>query len=412
MDHEEPPTTGAAAADTPLDERVSWIRARELSVARRARALAEREELLQLREMALEAVRHTGDASARQGHLLGQVREANERLVTAIVEAQELAEQADAARRAADHNEERFRSLVYTSSALVWQAAADGRIEIARDAWRRFTGIELGQGDWGWLDAVHPSDQDRVRDAWTAAVATGSPYACQYRIQSHDGGFAWVMARAVPLANTGALREWVGMITDVSDRVRVEQAREQFIGILGHDLRNPLSAILMGVEMLAELPEPYSGVVARVGRSAHRIEAMIRDLLDFARGRLAGAIPVTPRPCDLRVVCDQIVEEMKQAHPDRVISFDARGDLRGEWDPDRIEQAVSNLVGNAITHGTGPVRVSSCDEGGEIVTTVHNQGRPVAAAAIPTRRKPMARRRRAWGSGSTSRARSSARTAA
>ncbi|HET7500336.1 MAG TPA: HAMP domain-containing sensor histidine kinase [Kofleriaceae bacterium] len=199
------------------------------------------------------------------------------------------------------------------------------------------------------------------------------------------------MARAVPLANTGVIREWVGMMSDISDRVRVEQAREQFIGILGHDLRSPLSAIMMGIELLDELPEPHRGVVARVGRSAQRIEAMIRDLLDFARGRLAHGIPVTPRPCDLRVVCDQIVEEIKQAHPDRAISFEPRGDLRGEWDPDRIEQAVSNLVSNAISHGTGPVRVISWEEGDEVVTTVHNRGRPVPAAVIPTLFEPFTR---------------------
>ncbi|HET7500335.1 MAG TPA: hypothetical protein VFK02_05005, partial [Kofleriaceae bacterium] len=172
MDNEEQ-ATPTAAGDPLLEESMSWIRAREIAVARRARALAEREELLRVREAALEASSPTDDAGDRQGHLLGQVREANERLITAIMEAQELADQAHAARLAADHNEERFRSLVYTSSALVWQAGADGRIEIDRDAWRRFTGIDLGQGDWGWLEAVHPSDQDRVRDAWAAAVAQG-----------------------------------------------------------------------------------------------------------------------------------------------------------------------------------------------------------------------------------------------
>ncbi|HEX7836625.1 MAG TPA: PAS domain-containing protein [Kofleriaceae bacterium] len=302
-------------------------------------------------EIALDARREADDARAERDRLLGQLREANEKLVTAIVEAQQLADEANAARVAADYNEERFRSLVYTSSAIVWQATPDGQVQVDHDTWRRFTGVDPEQDEGGWLEAVHPHDQDRVRNAWTEAVATARSYTCEHRIRSCDGGYAWVVARAVPIPKTGTVREWVGMMTDISDRVRVEQAREQFIGILGHDLRNPVAAILMAVEVLGGLPEPYSAVVGRVTRSAHRIEGMIRDLLDFARGRLASGIPIAPRPCDLQALCGEVVEEMKQAHPDRAISFEAAGALRGAWDPDRVEQVISNLVGNAVTHG-------------------------------------------------------------
>lgn len=342
-------------------------------------------------EIALDARREADDARAERDRLLGQLREANEKLVTAIVEAQQLADEANAARVAADHNEERFRSLVYTSSAIVWQATAEGRVQVDHDTWRRFTGVDPELDEGGWLEAVHPHDQDRVRDAWTEAVATARSYTCEHRIRSCDGGYAWVVARAVPVPKTGTVREWIGMMTDISDRVRVEQAREQFIGILGHDLRSPVAAILMAVEVLGGLPEPYPAVVGRVTRSAHRIEGMIRDLLDFARGRLASGIPIAPRQCDLQALCDEVVEEMKQAHPDRVISFEAAGDLRGAWDPDRVEQVVCNLVGNAVTHGEGPVRVTGRDEGDEVVTTVHNQGPAIPAAAIRTLFEPFTR---------------------
>jgi signal transduction histidine kinase len=236
-----------------------------------------------------------------------------------------------------------------------------------------------------------PCDRDRVRDTWAEAVATARPYTCQHRIQSCGGGYAWVVARAAPIPETGTVREWVGMITDVSDRVRVELARDQFIGILGHDLRNPLTAIQMAIEVLGALPDPYAPVVAVAARSAHRIEAMIRDLLDFARGRLAAGIPIAPRPCDLQAMCDQAVEEMQQAHPDRAIRFEGVGDLRGEWDPDRVEQVVSNLVGNAVAHGSGPVHVTGRDDGDEVVTTVHNQGPAIPAEAIPILFEPFTR---------------------
>ena len=391
MDNEKRSTIHWENSGEMPEERMIEISVREIAAATRDRALEQREELVRLRELALDARREAEDARAERERLLGQLREANEKLITAIVEAQQLADEANAARAAAAHNEERFRSLIYTSSALVWQATAEGRFEVDPETWRQFTGVDVGPGDAGWLGAVHPDDRERVRQAWTEAVATATPYTCQHRIRSRGGGYAWVVARAVPVPKTGIAREWIGMMTDISDRMRVEQSREQFIGILGHDLRNPLGAILMAVEILGDLPEPYAATVARVARSGRRIEAMIRDLLDFARGRLASGIPVAPQPCDLRTVCSAVVEEVRQVHPDRAIRFEAAGDLRGEWDADRVEQVVSNLVANAVTHGTGPVRVTARDDGDEVVTTVHNDGHPIPAVVLPILFEPFTR---------------------
>jgi len=383
MTSEEKPADDRAADDEVLEDPTIWITAHEIAAARGPWALVEPERLVHRAE--------SDDTGAERDRLLGQVREVNEKLVVAIVEAQQRADEANAARIAAGHNEERFRSLVQTSSAVVWQANRDGRVQVDPDTWQKFTGVVPGPDAWSWLEAVHPDDRDRVRETWTAAVTTASPYTCQHRILSGGGGYAWVVGHAVPVPRTGAVREWIGMMTDISDRVRVEQAREQFIAILGHDLRNPLAAILMGAEILGELPEPHRSVVARLVRSGHRIEAMIRDLLDFARGRLGGGIPVVPQPCDLLTVCNEVVEEMKQAHPERAIGFEAVGDLRGDWDPDRVEQLISNLVGNAVAHGTGPVRVTARDEGDDVVTTVHNQGPAIPAALLPILFEPFTR---------------------
>ena len=286
-------------------------------------------------------------------------------------------------------NEERFRTLVMTSSALVWKATADGHVD--HESWRQFSGVDAGGGEWGWLGAVHPADQDRVREAWTGAVAAGTSYTCQLRIRRREGGYAWVVARAAPIPAAGPVREWIGMLTDISDRMRVEEARERFIGILGHDLRNPLSAITMGAEALAGLPAPQSKVVATVTRSAQRMGAMIRDVLDFARGRLGDGIPVAPSQVDLHRVGNEIVAEMTQAYPARTFSFEAAGDLRGQWDPDRVEQVLSNLVGNAVTHGEGPVRVTGSDAGDVVIMTVHNQGAAIPASMLATLFDPFSR---------------------
>jgi signal transduction histidine kinase len=316
-----------------------------------------------------------------------QMSAANEQLLLASIKANELADHANEARMAANINEQRFRTLVSASSTLVWQATAAGRIDVD-GSWRTFTGIDPAPGDWAWLEAVHPDDRDRVRDAWVGAVASGSRYECEHRLRQQHGQYVWVVARAVRLPASGVIGEWIGMMTDVTARVQVDEARERFIGMLGHDLRTPLGAIIMGLELLDDLTEGQAGVVTRIGRSAQRIEAMIRDVLDFARGRLGGGIPVAVRPCDLGVICADAVAEMQQAQPARELSFEASGDLCGEWDPSRVEQVLSNLLGNAITHGTGGIRVTTRGDADEVVTTVHNHGAPIPAALIPTLFEP------------------------
>jgi signal transduction histidine kinase len=133
--------------------------------------------------------------------------------------------------------------------------------------------------------------------------------------------------------------------------------RDQFIGVLGHDLRTPLGVVTTGAALLAvpeDNPQRRGWVVARIMNSAQRMERMIRDLLGLTRPRLGGSMPLTRRPADLRQVCEEAMLETGAGHPDAVLRFQASGDLRGEWDADRLAQVVSNLVGkptvaNALT---------------------------------------------------------------
>src|SRR5690606_9011150 len=93
----------------------------------------------------------------------------------------------------------------------------------------------------------------RLQSAWKHASEALTPYTCQHRIRTFDGTFAHVVSRAVPIFRDSEIREWIGMMTDVSDHVRVEEARELFIAILGHDLRSPLTSILSGADTLGLL---------------------------------------------------------------------------------------------------------------------------------------------------------------
>jgi signal transduction histidine kinase len=188
-------------------------------------------------------------------------------------------------------------------------------------------------------------------------------------------------------------------MTESMDRfaVQTDQFRDQFVGILSHDLRTPLGAITAGAALVAlpeDNPERRSWVAARIMNSAQRMERMIRDLLDVTHVRLSGAIPVKRRPVDLQQVCDEAMIEIRAGQPDAVVRLQAGGDLRGEWDPDRLAQVVSNLVGNAIQHGGGtPVTVTAREDGDSVTLAVHNGGSPIPPEALAFVFEPLARGR-------------------
>ena len=171
--------------------------------------------------------------------------------------------------------------------------------------------------------------------------------------------------------------------------------RDQFVGILSHDLRSPLGAITAGAALLAHAAvadQRQARVAARILNSAQRMERMIADLLDLTRTRLGGAIPLNPVSTDLHRVCKEVVMEVQASHPDAVVRFESRGDVTGTWDGDRLAQVVSNLVGNAIEHGgKTPVTLIAAAAGERARLMVHNDGDPIPLDAQATIFEPLTR---------------------
>ncbi len=180
------------------------------------------------------------------------------------------------------------------------------------------------------------------------------------------------------------------VVVDITRRKNDEQelrrAREferQLIGIVSHDLRNPLSAILLGASTLLsreDLPDRHLRAVARMRSAAERATRLIHDLLDLTRARLTGAVPVQPRPVDLGAVIDESVDELRVTAGDREIDVDRRGSLQGTWDPDRLAQVASNLLANALKYGRPdrPVRVELDGTSPDaVVLRVRNEGEPI-----------------------------------
>lgn len=176
----------------------------------------------------------------------------------------------------------------------------------------------------------------------------------------------------------------------------VDAARNVFLGILGHDLRSPLGAISLSAEVLlraGDLQPKQSKNVSRIYSSVKRSTKIVGDLLDFTRTQLGSGIPVRKAPEDLAHACEAMVEEARAYHPDRDIRFDAKPSFQSVFDRSRMEQVISNLIGNAIEHGKAgsPVTVTLNAKEDMAVLSVHNDGPPIKDADRDSLFNPMVR---------------------
>src|SRR5262249_14000218 len=143
-------------------------------------------------------------------------------------------------------------------------------------------------------------------------------------------------------------------LRDAAEKARAVQFQRRVLGIVGHDLRNPLSVVMISASQLAksaDLAGRRTSPVSRILSASNRMESMIRDLLDYSRIELRIALPLDIRPANAHESCARIVEEFRAVNPGREIRYEPGDDADVRWDPDRIEQVLANLVANALKYG-------------------------------------------------------------
>ncbi|HEX4298944.1 MAG TPA: GAF domain-containing sensor histidine kinase [Devosia sp.] len=193
------------------------------------------------------------------------------------------------------------------------------------------------------------------------------------------------------------VRENVANKKLLMDERGTAELREQFMAVLGHDLRNPLASITAGAQMLEREPltEKSKTIVGLMLKSSRRMRDLVENVLDFARGRLGGGIQVDhSNDAPIGPVLEQVIAELRTIHPDRDIRTALNIVERVPLDQRRLGQLLSNLLGNAIAHGAAdhPIVVSAATSGGGgFRLYVTNGGEPIPAEILPTIFEPFVR---------------------
>jgi phosphoserine phosphatase RsbU/P len=315
--------------------------------------------------------------------------------------------------RTDDHRLKQVRKLTDVSRAITYAVSLDEVFKLtvgrAADLFEAERVVLVVAGDSGLLAmrASHGVDAallERLREPLNEALLS----RLAVLLDTQPENFL-----AVPLVVAGAIKgvlvvvrqarsasteedEW--LLSALADQAAVAlekerldevgEFREQLIGIVGHDLVNPLSTILIAGQLLLEregLGEYATELARKITGSASLAVRLIEQLLDFTRSRLGGGIPIDPNPFDMNDVVRQVIGGTELMHPDRPLNVDLKGDLTGVWDRDRIYQVLANLVGNAVRHGEARSSIDLRVDGGEteVVIEVTNRGNAIAPAVLP-----------------------------
>ncbi len=266
-------------------------------------------------------------------------------------------------------SEHRFRALVEAAAQIVWTTDAAGNATEDTPSWRHFTGQSLEQcRQSGWLNAVHPDDREKTRQAWRDAVQRKIAYQIDYRLRHHSGSYYWMTARAAPIRDSeGIVRGWVGMNTDITQRKEFEkalqdarrraevanQSKSDFLANMSHEIRTPMTAILGYADLLAENldnPEDLQHIET-IRRNGRFLLEIVNDILDLSKIE-ADKMEVTPSQVSPEALIGEVVSLMNVRAEEKEIPLrlQSRGQLPQTIQSDgvRLRQILLNLVGNAI----------------------------------------------------------------
>ncbi|MFN8571221.1 MAG: PAS domain-containing protein [Gemmatimonadaceae bacterium] len=298
-------------------------------------------------------------------------------------------------------SEERFRLLADNIAPLAWMADGHGRTFWYNKRWYEYTGISIDDTPaWGWPDQTHPDHLARVASRIQKSWSTGDPWDDTFPLRGRDGTYRWFLSRALPIRDaTNNIVRWFGTNTDVTDQRALADAlreadrrKDDYLAMLGHELRNPLAPIRNAVQILrmsATEPRTIGPLCDLLERQVMHMVRLVDDLLDVARVS-RGKIELQRAAIDLRGVIHQAVESTRPQVDERghqLLVTVPESEITVMGDFTRLTQVVSNLLDNAAKYSGQAKRIwlslsPSEARGDEAVIRVRDEGRGIDRSTV------------------------------
>lgn len=353
-------------------------------------------------ELAVQAIR----AGAQDFFLKDRIERLPNAVAHEVGEARHRAEKKEALERLYV-SEARFRALAEQVIVGILQTDLEGRFDFANEKFCEIVGRPVAElRSLREHDITHPADLPAYERLLAGAHDGERAFAVVKRYVRPSGQEVWVNANVTVVVSTTGVRHIVSVVDDITDRRQIERDRERlvatleravkvsemFVGVLGHDLRNPLQTITMASTLLLRPNARDVAVNAgRILKAGDRMRRMIDQLLDFTRMRMGKGIPLVVAPVDLGELARHAIDEIAVGNEGSEVVLDVDGDPLGRWDRDRLLQLLSNLIANAVDHREkgAPVRVSIDGRASERVgISVQNRG-VIPAAILPLIFEPL-----------------------
>jgi PAS domain S-box-containing protein len=287
--------------------------------------------------------------------------------------------------------EEQFRIMADNAPVLIWISDVDKLCYFFNKGWLDFTGRTLDQeyGN-GWAEGVHPDDLERCLEIYMGSFDNRKPFKMEYRLRRHDGQFRWLLDTGVPrYTENGEFAGYIGSCIDIQEMKETELAKDEFISLAGHELKTPLTTLMVSAQLLDKLfstdaTSDYIPQVLQTSKSSiKKLETIINDLLDVGvikDGRMQ--LHMT------NFKFDQLINECRSYFE---LTSTKKFVITGNWsitvcgDAKKIEQVLMNMLHNALKYAPSSEQiVIHIEETSEFVkVSVQDSGPGIPAESLP-----------------------------
>ncbi|RYE15047.1 MAG: PAS domain S-box protein, partial [Sphingobacteriales bacterium] len=295
------------------------------------------------------------------------------------------------AETAITESEARFRVMAESTDVMIALSDETGNAVFFNEAWTTVTGrtpAELLK--YGWLDLVHPDEKDGIRNNFSAALKEGKSWQWEFRIPDSKGTYRWLLARGTPrFRSDGSFVGYVSSTIDITEIKENEQRKSDFISMVSHELKTPLTSAISYVQVSEKIALQYEDtrvaiMLERAGKQLGKMTRMINGFLNVSRLE-SGKIHMDREQFDISILMKEALEEAAAGIDSHALQFEPAGEILVNADREKIGQVINNLITNAIKYSMpgSVIKVACIQVNGRVQVSVADTGIGISSTDLP-----------------------------